>query len=92
MSETTARPWSVHKDDLSIRSGATVIADTSDASTDAETTRANAALIVKAVNSHDALLAALELVVAHDGALTGADWVVIHAALKAEIDKLEVTL
>ena len=92
MSEATARPWHVHKDDLSIRHGATVIADTSDASTDAETTKANAALICKAVNSHESLLAALELVVAHDGALTGADWVVIHAALKAEIDKLEVTL
>ena len=42
---------------------------------------ANARFIVQACNAHDDLLAALELVLAHEGHLTGGDWTAIRAAI-----------
>ena len=42
-----------------------------------------AAYIVAACNAYPALVAALRLVVEHDGKLTGADWAQIHGVLRS---------
>lgn len=77
MNKHTAGPWQLDDDGFIYGEGFIVSDPHSSPEIDIDEREANARLIAAAPE----MLAALELVTAHDGKLTGGDWAQIQAAI-----------